>query len=107
MLLSHILAAAVLAAAPAAGADSLSMRIPAAGLDLGQREDAAVFAARIAAESRRFCAAHAGTLTPNRQGDLRICARAMGQAAVSALPDDHWRRFMRAGGRAALNRLQG
>ena len=106
MLLSHLLAAA-LAVASGAAPDGLSMRVPAAGLDLGDREDAAAFARRIADESRRFCAAHGPTVTPSSQGDLRICERAMGQAAVSALPDDQWRRFMRAGGRAALNRLQG
>lgn len=107
MLLSHLLAAVVLAAAPDAGSDGLSMRVPAAGLDLGDRTDAATFAGRIADESRRFCAAHGPRVTPTSQGDLNLCERAMGAAAVSALPDDQWRRFVRAGGRTALNRLQG
>ena len=107
MLLSHLIAAAVLAAAPDSAFDGPSLRVSTAGLDLGRREDAAVFATRIADESRRFCAAHGPRLTPSSQGDLSLCERAMGQAAVSALPDDQWRRFMRAGGRAALNRLQG
>lgn len=103
MLLTQLLAAAVLVATPS---DVLTMRVATAGLDLGDRADAAVFAGRIAEESRRFCAAYGPRVTPSSQGDLRRCERAMGASAISALPEDQWRRFMRAGGRSALNRLQ-
>lgn len=106
MLLPHLLAAALMAAAPVAPAGGLSMRVDAGGLDLSAPADATVLAGRIAEESRRFCAAHVGVVTPEHLGDRRRCERAMAHAAVSALPPEHWRAFARAGGGAALRRAQ-
>ena len=105
MLLSHLLSVALVAAAPVAG-PGLTMRMSVEGLDLSRPADAAVFAGRIAEESRRFCEAHAGVATPSHVGDRRVCERAMAGEAVSALPSARWRDFMRAGGAAALRRAQ-
>lgn len=107
MLLSHLLSAALLsAAAVAAPEPGLTMRVPAAGLDLSRPADATLFADRIAQESRRFCESHVGVVTPGHVGDRRVCERAMAGEAVSALPSAQWRDFMRAGGAAALRRAQ-
>lgn len=106
MLLSHLLSAAVLAAAAVEPSPGLTMRIPTEGLDLSRAADAAAFAGRVAEESRRFCEVHAGTVTPGHVGDRRVCERAMAGEAVSALSSTQWRDFMRAGGAAALRRAQ-
>jgi UrcA family protein len=107
MLLTHLIAAAMLATAPASDAEAPLMRVPLADLDLTDRADAAVLAGRIADESRRVCEAHREVLTPSHVGDPSVCERAMAQAAVSALPDSQWRAFVRAGGKTELNRRQG
>jgi UrcA family protein len=94
------------AAALSVPSDGLSMRVSGAGLDLSHPADAAMFAARIAEESERFCASHRGVATPAHTGDARVCRRAMGREVVSRLPEAHWRAFARAGGMTALRRLQ-
>lgn len=102
MLLSHLLAAAMIVPGPAVGAGGLTMRVDADRLDAS----APALAGRIADESRRFCAVHVETVTPAHVGDRRMCERAMADAAVSALSPQQWRAFVRAGGASALRRAQ-
>lgn len=80
------------------------MRVEAAGLDLSSPDDTAVFAARVAEQSRRFCALHIEQITPQNSANPRLCERGMAAAAVRALPETHRLRFHRAGGRAQLHR---
>jgi len=106
MLLSHLLAAALIGSAPAVPAGGLTMRVDADRLDLSAPAGAEVLARRIADESRRFCAVHVETVTPGQVGDRGLCERAMADAAVSALAPEQWRAFVRAGGATALRRAQ-
>jgi UrcA family protein len=80
-----------------------AMTVPAAGLDLSRPADAEVFAERVAAESRRFCAAHRAVITPD-QASPPACERGMARLAVEGLPTPQWRRFVGAGGMRALSR---
>lgn len=100
MLLSTLIAAA-LAAGPM---EPPVMQVPAAGLDLSDPRDAALFADRVVEQSRRFCAAHVERITPEHPGDPRHCERGMAEEAVRALPEAHRQRFVGAGGPALLYR---
>ena len=106
MLLSHLLAAAMIVPGPAVGAGGLTMRVNADRLDPSAPAGAEALAGRIADESRRFCAVHVETVTPAHVGDRRMCERAMADAAVSTLSPQQWRAFVRAGGASALRRAQ-
>ena len=82
------------------------MRVPAAGLRLSERTDAAVFARRLADESQAFCAVHRDTVTPQHVGNPRFCERGMAREAVRALPPARRTDFYRAGGRRMLTQAQ-
>jgi UrcA family protein len=98
MFLSTVLAALLLSdpAAP-------TMTVPAAGLDLSRPADAALFAERVATESRRFCAAHRRLVTPEHAAP-GVCERGMARLAVEQLSTPRWRRFVAAGGMRVLSR---
>lgn len=99
------LVTAALAAAPMETARDLPvMRVPAAGLDLSDAGDTALFADRVVEHSRRFCAVHLGRITPDHPADPRLCERGMAESAVRALPEAHRQRFERAGGPALVYR---
>lgn len=107
-MIAATLITAVLAAGPMDPArDTPVMRVQAAGLNLSESRDAALFADRVAEQSRRFCAAHVARITPEHPADPRHCERGMAEAAVRALPEAHRRRFREAGGpRIVYRRLR-
>ena len=80
------------------------MRVPAAGLDLSDAGEAAVFADRVAEESRRFCAVHVERITPEHPDHPRRCERGMAEAAILALPEQRRQMFIRSGGPGLLYR---
>ena len=94
---------AALAAALMAEPTAPAMTVPAADLDLSRPADVETFAGRVAAESRRFCAAHRAVVTPERVSPP-ACERGMARLAVEGLSTPQWRRFVAAGGMRALNR---
>lgn len=102
-MLTALMAAAALSAANPPAADPV-MTVRAAGLDLASRSDVNIFVDRVLVESRRFCALHRARITPDHVDEPAVCERAMADAAVQALPTPHWRRFVGAGGVAALHR---
>lgn len=104
MLLITLISAALATAPVEPARDWPVMRIEAAGLDLSNPADTAEFAARVAAQSRRYCALHVERITPQNAANPRLCERGMAAAAVRALPGTHRQRFERAGGRAQLRR---
>lgn len=107
MIVSTLFAAALaapLAAGPMEPREPPVMQVPAAGLDLSDARDAAVFADRVVEQSRRFCALHVERITPEHPDDPRRCERGMAEAAVQALPEAHRQRFRGAGGPAMLHR---
>lgn len=104
-----MIAATLITAVLAAGSldpvrDTPVMRVQAAGLNLSETRDAALFADRVAEQSRRFCAAHVARITPEHPADPRHCERGMAEAAVRALPETHRQRFRAARGPALLYR---
>lgn len=102
-----MLIALMAAAALSSPAAEPVMTVRAAGLDFARRADVAVFVDRVLTESRRFCAVHHARITPDHVDQPAACERAMADAAVRELPTEHWRRFVRAGGVAALHRRRG
>lgn len=104
-----MIAATLIAVALAAGPmdpvrDTPVMRVRAAGLNLSETRDAALFADRVAEESRRFCAVHVARITPEHPANPRPCERGMAEEAVRALPEAHRQRFRAAHGPALLYR---
>jgi UrcA family protein len=104
MLLITLISAALAAGSVEPAREWPVMRVEAAGLDLSNPDDTAVFAARVAEQSRHYCALHIERITPQNTANPRLCERGMAQAAVRALPETHRLRFHRAGGRAQLHR---
>ena len=99
MLLSTLIAAVL-----AGPMEPPVMQVPAAGLDLSDARDAALFADRVVTQSRRFCAVHVERITPEHPANPRHCERGMAEAAVRALPEAHRRRFVGSGGPALVYR---
>lgn len=104
-MIAATLITAVLAAGPMDPVrDAPVMRVRAAGLNLSEPRDAALFADRVVEQSRLFCAVHVERITPEHPADPRHCERGMAEAAVRALPEAHRRRFVAARGPALVYR---
>ena len=103
MIVSALIAAA-LAAGPMESREPPVMQVRAAGLDLSDARDASLFADRVVAQSRQFCALHIERITPEHPANPRFCERGMAEAAVGALPKTHRQRFVEAGGPSLLYR---
>jgi UrcA family protein len=103
MIVSTLFAAVLAAGSPGLRAPPV-MQVPAAGLDLSDAREAALFADRVVEQSRRFCAVHVERITPEHPANPRFCERGMAEAAVRALPEPHRQRFVGAGGSALVYR---
>lgn len=103
-MITSILIAAVLATGSVELREPPVMQVSAAGLNLSDARDAAVFADRVVEQSRRFCALHLERITPEHPANPRFCERGMAEEAVRALPEAHRQRFRAAGGPALVYR---
>lgn len=103
-MITSTLIAAVLAAGPMEPREPPVMQVQAAGLNLANARDAALFADRVVEQSRRFCELHVERITPEHPADPRFCERGMAEEAVRALPEAHRQRFRAAGGPGMLYR---